>query len=661
MDKIKGAKKKLYRFLVLPANTATAVARPELAQAIHPGESSVSAQVQPDGTDVALDTSITTLRAIKEAAEAIPTAGGPLKATCGVLILVLETIKRCKENREKWQELAEILEEKNQRVVSLLGLYAQAPEKYVGALEQANRYQRILNAIASDMKRETEDRSQAGEGLEQYWERMKKLGREAALSRISAGKITSYKEQLRDQALNVTEAVGIQNAKDLDQLQSLLMEQAQAKPTPVNNAALKPRPPLVEGFVGRSDILSAMYLTHFNGAPTHQQMPTMTILTGLGGSGKTQISLKFASEFEKRFPGVPVYFLDASSESALTADLQTLVRSQSNTHSDALLWLAAELKDWLIIMDNADDPTVKLTRFFPRCPHGHIIITTRNQLRKTIAPKTTYHVDSLSLEESWKLLLDSSGYEGNDANRQFAIDIVQELGCLPLAVAHAGAYILVRQCLDTYLETYRSNYSQILQREFELPQDYPYSVATTIEMSLDKLSSHVKDLIGLFSFIGARTIPRSIIEKAAKRQFRHVAFETSLPLYKNTLKHADTLMSILCPQGFWEPFDFDNLTEECEKYSLLRLSVANGERFYSMHILVQKFVQLAYSTVHGDSPSQLAIRLLGSSITLGDEYEYFAFNESLAPHIHHINPKEVIEAGDHFGFGYGYVDRISWR
>jgi hypothetical protein len=54
------------------------------------------------------------------------------------------------------------------------------------------------------MKRETQDRTETGEGMEQYWERMKSLGREAALSGINAEKITSYREQLRDQALSVT-------------------------------------------------------------------------------------------------------------------------------------------------------------------------------------------------------------------------------------------------------------------------------------------------------------------------------------------------------------------------------------------------------------------------------------------------------------------------
>jgi adenylylsulfate kinase-like enzyme len=65
--------------------------------------------------------------------------------------------------------------------------------------------------------------------------------------------------------------------------------------------AFKPRPPLVEGFVGRADILEAMRHTHFGDASSLCTQPKVSVLTGLGGSGKTQIALKFASEFEKRY------------------------------------------------------------------------------------------------------------------------------------------------------------------------------------------------------------------------------------------------------------------------------------------------------------------------------------------------------------------------
>ncbi|CAG8714930.1 7156_t:CDS:2 [Acaulospora colombiana] len=49
--------------------------------------------LQPDHTEVALDTSIVSFEAIKEIAGLVPNIGVPLKATCGLLIIVLGNIK----------------------------------------------------------------------------------------------------------------------------------------------------------------------------------------------------------------------------------------------------------------------------------------------------------------------------------------------------------------------------------------------------------------------------------------------------------------------------------------------------------------------------------------------------------------------------------------
>jgi Holliday junction resolvasome RuvABC ATP-dependent DNA helicase subunit len=62
---------------------------------------------------------------------------------------------------------------------------------------------------------------------------------------------------------------------------------------------LKPRPSLVQNFVGREDILQAMRQTHFTDRSSELATPAITVLSGLGGSGKTQIALKFVQGFEK--------------------------------------------------------------------------------------------------------------------------------------------------------------------------------------------------------------------------------------------------------------------------------------------------------------------------------------------------------------------------
>ena len=63
--------------------------------------------------------------------------------------------------------------------------------------------------------------------------------------------------------------------------------------------ALKPRPSLVQNFIGREDILRSMRRTHITNRDPNLRTPAITVLSGLGGSGKTQTALKFALEFEE--------------------------------------------------------------------------------------------------------------------------------------------------------------------------------------------------------------------------------------------------------------------------------------------------------------------------------------------------------------------------
>jgi hypothetical protein len=48
------------------------------------------------------------------------------------------------------------------------------------------------------------------------------------------------------------------------------------------------------------------------------------------------------------------------------------------TPSKTRQWLSSLQDNWLLLFDNADDPSVNLRDFFPQCNHGNIIITTRN-------------------------------------------------------------------------------------------------------------------------------------------------------------------------------------------------------------------------------------------------------------------------------------------
>ncbi|PVF92051.1 TPR-like protein [Serendipita vermifera] len=637
---------------VLASNTETEVGGPRTTNNLQPGESTQSSPLEGDRTGVALDTSIGSLKAIKEAAESIPQFGDPIKATCGIMVLVLETVKKCKDGRNEWRDFAEVMQEKNQSIISLLDLYREAPQDYERILEQANRYQKILDEIASDMKQETETPSESGSGLESYWEDMKFGGKEAVLSKINTQQIAGYKERLLDQALGTTEVAGILVLDKISQVNKQPVEADEKKPLLPHKVNLKSCPPVVKEFIGRNDILERMRRTHFENTNPQQDTPRVTVLTGLGGSGKTQIAVKFASEFKDRFKDEPVYFLNASSKVTLEADLHALDRSHPDKHTDALVWLANTPRNWLIIMDNANDPSLKLAPFLPRCSHGHVIITSRNRSHFTLSLESTHHIDSLPLNEATTLLLNVSKYEDNGVNRQLSMNIAEELGCLPLAIAHAGAYIFRQQCLDTYLATYRTNPLQLLRQKVDMPQDYPYSVAATVEMSFEKLSLRARDFLGLLSHLDARSISFTVIGMAAIRQFRHVAIDSGLPLRTNTIQYADALEDILFPQRGWITLEFYDLIEECENFSLLQSVIRDGERFHSMHILVQTFLQITCGEIRGFPSRRLVARLLSSAITIGAEWECLAFNRLLSAHLRLVKLDDMTEAGDHFGFGF---------
>ncbi|CAG7852489.1 SubName: Full=Uncharacterized protein {ECO:0000313/EMBL:CCA74954.1} [Serendipita indica DSM 11827] len=238
----------------------------------------------------------------------------------------------------------------------------------------------------------------------------------------------------------------------------------------VVEVGFKPRPALVPNFIGREDILQGLRRTHIS---PHTPMSP---------------ALRFCLDFEQANPEARVYFLDARSESKLTADLKPSLaragRSSKERMENALEYFAG-LPQFLIIMDNADDTTLRISQFFPQCSHGHIIITSRNATYSQLARTSNWEVRDLSPEQARDLLLTDADYEKTETNVEDASKIVEALGCLPLGVAHAAAYIHTHRCLSTYLQTYQQSSRQLLA--YTLPHDLNESVATTINMSLEKL------------------------------------------------------------------------------------------------------------------------------------------------------------------------------
>ncbi|KIH89699.1 hypothetical protein SPBR_06403 [Sporothrix brasiliensis 5110] len=204
-------------------------------------------------------------------------------------------------------------------------------------------------------------------------------------------------------------------------------------------------------FTGREALLDELrsFLVQPPGPAKRQQR--RFVIQGLGGSGKTQFCCKFADDNRDSFWGV--FWVDASTEERLKQTLGALAKNYAQREKSvatALHWLSNLPYTWLLIIDNADDPGIKLEKYFPRGNRGSILITTKSPthiLHGNVGPGH-YDFQGLDYREATSLLLKASSHPApwDTKLERLAAKTAETLGCLALAIIHAGAAISQRLC-----------------------------------------------------------------------------------------------------------------------------------------------------------------------------------------------------------------------
>ena len=107
-------------------------------------------------------------------------------------------------------------------------------------------------------------------------------------------------------------------------------------------------------------------------------------------------------------------------------------------------------------------------KFIPPGIRGNILITSRNKSMGRIVPfENRIQIKEMEEADAITLLLKASCLDPLPQHLEISKKIVTELGCIPLAIDHAGAYIEARKCdFDEYL------------RQFSLHQEALMSDAT---------------------------------------------------------------------------------------------------------------------------------------------------------------------------------------
>ncbi|MEV4657081.1 FxSxx-COOH system tetratricopeptide repeat protein [Micromonospora sp. NPDC049301] len=202
---------------------------------------------------------------------------------------------------------------------------------------------------------------------------------------------------------------------------------------PVDTFRLPARHP---NFTGRASALRRL-----RAALTSGGTASVHALHGMGGVGKTQMSIEYAYRHQDRYRFIG--FIDAERPEILMSQFVAMAGElginelQPDRVVGAVYRLLAQRGRWLLIFDNGEEPA-DLVRFLPSgraARTGHVIVTTRRAGWR--ARGSTVDVDLFDRAESVDLLVQRvPGLTDALADR-----IAELLGDLPLALEQAAAFL----------------------------------------------------------------------------------------------------------------------------------------------------------------------------------------------------------------------------
>jgi len=247
-----------------------------------------------------------------------------------------------------------------------------------------------------------------------------------------------------------------------------------------------------------------------------------------GGTGKTQLAVHLARTWRKESPdGVLVWLAAGTRDSALSGYRQaTLERSGMVPPEDAettatrfLAWLAETRQPWLLVLDGVSDPA-ELDGLWPAGPAGRVLVTAADDLAVAGSRNAlVFPVGSFSPHEALAYL--TARLSADPDQRIGAVDLVQELGCDPLALAQASATIASSgvNCRD-YREIFATRREQIAEASGEQPAAKAVTWTLAMECA-DELApgGGAQLCLALAVLLGCQGIPEAVFFADAAAEF----------------------------------------------------------------------------------------------------------------------------------------------
>ena len=300
-------------------------------------------------------------------------------------------------------------------------------------------------------------------------------------------------------------------------------------------------------FTGREALLEGLAAALGSGRPA----AVTQAISGLGGVGKTQLAVEYvyrhASEYEV------VAWVWAETAATLAADYTGLaaplglpeatLAEQAAVVEAVRRWFEQH-GGWALVFDNATEPGA-IRAYLPRGASGHVLLTSRR--RDWTGTAGALEVTTFERAESIQYL------RGRLAtlDEQLAARLAADLGDLPLALAQAAAFMEESGLAPAeYLDLLRERRREVLRRG--LPADYPEPVATTWEISFERLeetSPAAAALLQFCAFLAPDDIPLDLIAGGGEHFPEPLATTAADPLALRDAVVAARRFSLLTVEG----------------------------------------------------------------------------------------------------------------
>jgi hypothetical protein len=372
---------------------------------------------------------------------------------------------------------------------------------------------------------------------------------------------------------------------------------------------------------------------------------------------KSQLAIHFAHQIRSDNPKTSVFWVDCSSRAAFLesyralADVLELPR-RHEPHIDLMVlvrdWLQKEdVSPWLMVADNADkmdvmfidkenddETQVSLVTYLPKSTNGKILVTSRSlDVAKKLVGHSRAILKITTMDEAQALQLLKNRLE-NEADEASSLELVIELGYIPLAVSQAAAYINRRSprvTTKSYLDELRKSEKRkdgllrVDKGDLGQRHDVSNSVVLTWQVTFEQIKREQPSAVNLLCLM-SRFQPQNIPEHV----LRYYGDETVSDEPSDETGGRDISID--------EMFgDRDNMSKEFEDdmdilrgYSLVTLT---KQGFCEIHPLVQ-FCTRSWISEFGDPARWDRLFILLASIVFPHgQFETGVTCQTLLPHI----------------------------